>query len=213
MRLKQLFIDTETTGTYTETVGLYQFGGIIVAGKRGEEFEFNCDIFEEDDVDLKALETNGITLEEISQFPDPQQVFEQFISVLDKYVDRYNPMDKFVVYGYGAKFDQQMLRNWFYKLGDDYFGSWFWHPFVDIMNLAMYIKQGERRNLANFKMQTVADYLHIRTDKTRLHTALYDAQIAKKIYEKLDSFISLSRNADGNEKAHCYYGVDSDIPF
>lgn len=184
--LKQLFIDTETTGVNTNTCGVYQIGGIIKVGKREEEFEFNCDIFEENEIDPKAFETNKMTVETISEYPSPDIVFEQFTSLLEKYVDKYDKNDKFIVIGYGSEFDQQVLRNWFYRLGDDYFGSWFWHPWVCVMNLAQYVLQEERNMLTNFKQSAVAEYLRIRVSEDKLHTALYDAQLAKKIYEKLN---------------------------
>jgi len=184
--IKQLFIDTETTGVDRDLSGVWQIGGIIKVGKREEEFEINCDIFEEDEINPKAFETNDMTLEKIAKFQPPEKALEQLIGILDKYVDKYDKKDKFIVLGYGAEFDQQILRNWFYKLGDDYFGSWIWHPWIDIMVLAQYVLQGVRPNLENFKQRTVADYLQIRTDETKLHSALYDAQIARKIYNKLE---------------------------
>jgi DNA polymerase-3 subunit epsilon len=183
--IKQMFIDTETTGVDTRTSGVYQIGGIIIAGKRGEEFEFNCDIFTEDEISPKAFEKTKITLKDISKYPPPDQIHQQFINIMDKYVDRYDKKDKFVVFAYGSEFDQRILSNWFYKLGDDYFRSWFWHPWICIMNLAMYALQGDRKELENFKLLTVAEYLHVRVKEDKLHTALYDAQLAKKVYHKL----------------------------
>ena len=188
--IKQLFIDTETTGVNTDIVGMYQVGGIIRVGKREEEFEFNCDIFEEDEIDPKAFEKNGLTLKEIATFPTPQDTFEKFINLLDKYIDRYDKKDKFIVIGYGAEFDQRILSNWFYKLGDDYFRSWFWHPWIDVMNLAMYVVKDYRSDISSFKLKSIAEHFHIRTDDTKLHTALYDAQITRKIYNKLEHYIN-----------------------
>lgn len=187
--VKRLFLDTETTGTNTDTVGMYQLGGIIEVGKREEEFEFNCDIFEEDAIDPKSFGTNGMTLEKISNSPSPEKVLEQFTGLLDKYVDRYDKQDKWIVIGYGVEFDQKILRNWFYKLGDDFFGSWFWHPWICVMNLAQYVLQEERSEIENFRQNTIAEYLHIRVDESKLHTALYDAKITRKIFNKLEERI------------------------
>ncbi|MDD5053474.1 MAG: 3'-5' exonuclease [Sulfuricurvum sp.] len=183
--VKQLFIDTETTGVNVNAVGMYQLGGVIVAGRREEEFEFNCDIFEEDEVNTDAFENNGMSIEKISSFPSPEIVLGKFIDLMDKYVDRYDRRDKFVVIGYGSEFDQQILRNWFYKLDDDYFGSWFWHPWVCVMNLAMFACQVSRAEMQNFKLKTVAEHLEIPVVDEKLHTALYDAKLAREVYSKI----------------------------
>lgn len=183
--LKLMFIDTETTGTDTIMSGLWQIGGIIECGRRSEEFLFECDVFEEDIFDPKVIEVTGITPQKLEMLPDPKEVFDKFVELLDKYVDRYDKQDKFTAIGFFAEFDQKIIRTWFEKNDDDYFGSWFWHPWLCMANVAAFTYRKHRSDFLNFRMETVADQLGIDFDSNNLHNALFDAKIAREIYLKL----------------------------
>jgi DNA polymerase-3 subunit epsilon len=183
--LKLIFIDVETTGTDREKSGIWQIGGIIECGKRKEEFEFECDIFEQNTFDPKVTEVTGITLEKLNQMADPGKTYDKFIELLGGYVDKYDKKDKFQAVSYGGDFDQEMLRAWFLRNDDDYFGSWFWHPWICMMYAAAIELRKERAELKNFRLETVADYLGIKVDPTQTHNALYDAKLAREIYYKV----------------------------
>ena len=188
--LKQIFIDTETTGVNRETCGLYQIAGIIECGKRKEVFNFKFDIFEGCSVDESAFKTNGMSLEKIAQFADPTESYEKFIKLLDKYVDKYDKKDKFTFIAYGAEFDADVLRAWFQRNDDDYYGSWFFHPAVDVMNMAAYHYRFERNQFANFKLKTVAEYMKITkpifAEESDFHDALFDADITYQMFKQLE---------------------------
>jgi len=183
--LKLIFLDTETTGIDTDKCGIWQIGGIIECGKRSEEFLFECDIFEQNLFQDQCMEKTGITLEKLGKLPDPGETYDKFIELLSKYVDKYDKKDKFTAVNFGAEFDQAFLRRWFERNDDDYFGSWFWHPWICMMNVAAFYAMEERKELRNFKLGTVAEYLKIPIDESKQHNALYDAGIAREIYHKL----------------------------
>lgn len=205
MIIKQLFIDTETTGIDPKKNGLFNIGGVIVNDGRIEEFDLFCDVFTEDTFDLGAMEKNGFTNEQIAKLPDPEVTFNQFIGILDKHIDKYDKEDKFYVFGYFSEFDCQFLRQWFWNNGDQYFGSRFHHPWLDVSVIAMYylMEKGERHLLENFKLTTVARYLGIDIDDNKSHTSLYDAQLAKQVYDCCTGTGSFSDAL----------GYDDDIPF
>lgn len=183
--IKRIFLDTETTGSNRLACGVWQIGGIIEAGKREEEFQFECDIFSEDEIDDKALEMNDLTLQILSLKPDPIDVMVQFQELLAKYVDKFDKQDKFYFINFGAEFDSEVMRQWFAKCGDDYYGSWFWHPPIDVMVLAMQDIIGKRHQLKKFKQSMVAEYYRVDFDESKLHTSLYDANVARRIYYKI----------------------------
>ncbi len=191
--LKQIFIDTETTSVNRRECGLWQLSGIIECGKRIEKFDFKMDIFEDSDIDPKAFEKNKMSLEKISKFADPTETYEKFINLLNKYVDKYDRNDKFIAIAYGAEFDQEVLRAWFERNDDDYFGSYFFHPWICVMNFAAYKYRNQRANFKNFKLETVAEYMGICDEKceTNLyHDAAFDIDITYKIYKKLEELES-----------------------
>lgn len=117
-------------------------------------------------------------------YPPMRQVYDQFINMLSKYVDRYDRYDKFFLVGYNnASFDNQFLRAWFGHNGDKYFGSWFWANSIDVMVIATPYLADRRSQMVNFKQGTVAKTLGITVEDDKLHDALYDIDICKAIYD------------------------------
>ena len=191
MPTKRLFLDTETTSTDQKRAGVYQISGVIEYDKIYEEFNFLCNIFDNDLVEDSAFKVNEMSIEKIMKFPDPVSVFQQFIGLLSKHVDRYDKNDKFTAIGYFSEFDAQILRNWFNKNNDSYFGSWFWHPWIDVAQMAAYVYQEDRDIFPNFRLRTIAYAMSLINDKEEknLHNALIDAKITRQMYWELDKIL------------------------
>lgn len=184
--IKKLFLDTETTGVEVQDNAIIEIGLVVNYDNTYEEYLLNCRPFDLDyKLSKESEEKYGFTREIIDKFPSSEQTYKTLIDILDIYVDRYNKMDKFVVYGYGAEFDVQFLRKFFLENDDKYFGAWFWHPWVDIMSLAMHNLADQRHRLENFRLTTVAEYLGVSVDNEKLHGALYDAQLCRQVYMKI----------------------------
>lgn len=186
MNHKTIFLDTETTGLDTDKCGVYQIAGIIdVDNKTVEEFDISCSLFPGDIIEQEALDKGEITIEEIAAFQRPQKAFIELSKILRKHIDQYDPTDKFIALAYVADFDNRVLRRFFKKNNNDYFGSFFWHPWIDIFNLAAYIWQDKRHEFENFKLGTVAKYCGIDFREDALHDAMCDVRIARELYYKL----------------------------
>jgi len=186
MAHKVLFLDTETTSVNTEKCGLIQISGIVeIDGNPVEEFDIRSSIFPEDEVSEEALVKNGVSLEQIQSFQPPKAAFFKLLSILKKHVDKYDKLDKFIVVAYVSSFDNAVLRSWFKKNHDDYFGSWFWNPWIDTMNLAIYVYQNRRFEFENFKQITVAKFVGINVDDRKAHDALYDVRMCRQIYKNI----------------------------
>ena len=184
--MKFIYIDVETTGIECPESGLVQLAGEIeVDGDIIERFEYKIRPFPKDLISGEALEVNGMSREDLRQYNDPSEVFEEFIGILGKYVDRYDRSDKFLFVGYNAQFDADHLRAWFEKNGDRYFGSWFWHPPLDVMGMASIALMNKRHGLKNFRLTTVAAALGFKVDEGKAHDALYDVCLTKKLFHHL----------------------------
>lgn len=184
--MKLLYLDVETTGTDPKKNGIIQISGIIeIDGEEKETFDFPVQPFESDVIEQSALDVNKVERAFLQELPSAATVYGQLIALLSKYVDRFNKRDKFVVVGYNAAFDTQFLREWFAKNGDKYYGSWFWHPYVDVMTLTMAFNLDSRPTLPDFKLITVAKFLGFAIDEAGLHNALYDVLLTKLIYRKV----------------------------
>lgn len=190
--MKSIYLDVETTGVPCPESGLIQLSGAIEQdGEIQEEFDFRIKPFPGDAVCDEALSITGVTREELASFEAPEECFEKFINTLGKYVDRYNKNDKLHIVAYNALFDVQHLRAWFEKNGDKYFGSWFWHPAIDVMNMAALALAPRRSTLENFKLLTVARFAGIEFDENLGHDALYDVHITRRLFRCLCGYLGI----------------------
>ena len=183
--IKKIFYDLETTGLDPVINGIHQLSGCIeIDGNVAEYFNFKMKPFPKDELEPKALEVGGITIGDLATYPEPQEVYKKFLSLMGKYVNKFDKKDKFFLYGYNnRKFDDNFLRSWFDKIGDKYFGSWFCQYTSDIMVLAVEYLLEDIPDMENFKLMTVAKHLGIEIDETKAHDAVYDIDISRRVYE------------------------------
>ena len=127
-----------------------------------------------------------VTREQIQAYPPMREVYERFVAMLSKYVDKYDRQDKFFLVGYNnASFDNQFLKAFFVQNGDDYFYSWFWVNSIDVMVLATRHLMRQRHEMPDFKQETVAKALGIPIEAEKLHDASYDIRLTRAIYERV----------------------------
>jgi DNA polymerase-3 subunit epsilon len=188
---KLCFIDVETGGTNPFKAPLLQISGIIdVDGTTMESFDLYAKPFDEDVIDPKALEKNKITMEEIyhtEKYQAPQIVYRDLVKILSIYIDKFNKKDKFFLVGYNShSFDMAVLRSFFTKNGDNYFGSFFHFPSIDVMFLAAYLLMDIRPDMLNFQLGTVARTLGYGDEiDEQLHDSHFDCVLTREMYYKL----------------------------
>jgi len=183
--MKLVFFDLETTGTNPGKHGIHQISGqIVIDGVVKESFDFHVQPNPKALIEEEALKVGGVTREQILAYPPMQQVYQEFVTMLGKYVDKFNKKDKFFLVGYNnAAFDNQFLRGFFLQNGDVYFGSWFWSNSIDVMVLASAYLATRRPEMENFKLSTVAKTLGIVVNDDSLHDAMYDIELTKAVFD------------------------------
>lgn len=184
--MKRIWIDTETTGTDPDKHDIWQLAGIIETDTEEQEFDFKMKPINMESVDKEALEVGGVTMEQLAGFPDARMVLTDFSMLLSRYVSPYNRQDKFTIYGFNVRFDEDMLRAWWRKCGNKFYGSYFWWPSVDVAQLAhVHLMDNEKRHvMPNFKLGTVATVMGIAIED-RLHDAMTDIRLTKAIFQKI----------------------------
>ena len=192
--MKLVYYDLETTGTNPGKHGIHQISGqIVIDGVIKETFDFHVQPNPRAMIEDEALKVGGVTREQILAYPPMQQVYQEFVAMLGKYVDKFNKKDKFFLVGYNnAAFDNQFLRGFFLQNGDVYFGSWFWSNSIDVMVLASAYLATRRPEMENFKLSTVAKTLGIVVNDDSLHDAMYDIELTKAVFD------IVTRNQYGN---------------
>lgn len=112
-------------------------------------------------------------------------IYERFITALDKMVDKFNPKDKLYFMAYNASFDTEHVRRMFKDNNNNYYASYFHVPSVDVMQVAAIYLMGKRGQPENFKLGTVAKFMGVEVVNSKLHDGLYDIQITHKLYKIL----------------------------
>ena len=178
MKRKILWIDTETTGLNPQENGIIQIAALIeINGLVMENLNYKMCPLEGDKIDATALETNGHTEGQVMGFPSPQDAVDGLQEAMSNYVDKFDKTDKFVIAGYFVRFDIDMLRGLFNKLGNKYFGSWFFSVSYDVQGLvAERVVRGFRA--PNYKLKTVCKEFGIEINP---HEAMSDIAATRSL--------------------------------
>ena len=187
---KIIFIDTETGGVNPEKAALIQLSGIIRIDKKDvEKFNFYIKPFENSEVTEKALEVQGRTLDELKtdKYVEEKEVYKQFINLLDKYIDKYDRTDKFIVAGYNVRFDVDILKAFFQRHGNNFLFSYLDSSMLDPLYSIRLLQIAEVLPvLENNKLETWCKHFGI---ELKAHDSLEDIEATKKLIGKLISLI------------------------
>lgn len=180
--MKLLFIDTETGGLDSKNSALIQLSGIIRVDKKDvEQFNFFIKPFEGAEVAEEALAVQGRTTEDLkdSKYKSEEEVFREFKALLDKYVDKFDRNDKFILAGYNVKFDMNFLNEFFKRNGDKYLFSYIERKVLDPFEYITFLQMcGKLPTLQNNKLETWCEHFKIPLDA---HDSLNDIIATKQL--------------------------------
>ena len=182
---KYCFLDVETTGLYPWKHSITQLSGILeidceeVAG-----FNYFIKPDPNKDIDLKALAVQGRTLADFAEAMPASAAYEDLHKLLSKHCEKFDKTDKFFFIAYNARFDEDFVRAFFTANGNKFFGSFFWTPSIDVMQMAAIESMMERQFFPDFKLGTVAEYfLQKRTEG--LHDSNVDIRLTRDLFYHL----------------------------
>jgi len=183
--MKRCFIDTETTGVDPQKNGIWQISGIVAFDKQiVNRFTHTFLPHEETVWDTEAREMapkDILAKIDAGELPSSWNAYKDF-KVSVNYVNPFNKKDKFFFIAYNAYFDWQFLQEFFRQNKDQYFGSLFAYPPIDVACLAAERLGDERLSMPNFKLHTVALRFGLTVDEAKLHGAEYDVELTKDLY-------------------------------
>ena len=182
---KAFYFDVETTGLNEWKNDIIQLAWIVeINGEIRDTGVTHVRPFDFTTIEPKALETNGMKLEELKDFPHPQEVHDGLLQLLGKYVNKYDKGDKFHPAGYNVRFDVGFLQNFFKKNNDKYYGSWFNWKLVDPLAKLYEMDYEGRISLPDYKLSTVCAHFGI---PLMAHDALSDIKATWELRKHLST--------------------------
>lgn len=178
--MKLIYLDTETTGVDCKRHAIVQVAGILSVDGKETEFNIEMQPFAGAAVERLALWKNSYTMEELAGKQSSEDGYKQFHELISGTVDRFDKTDKLTLVGYNAVFDAGFLREWYKRNGNEFYGSYFHNPPLDVMQLAAWYMVGKRINLKDFRLVTVYEAI-MGKPLEDAHDALADIRATREL--------------------------------
>lgn len=186
---KIIFFDTETTGLDPLKCGMHQLAGeVVVNDEVVDKFDYRINPFKECEVSYVALAISNTKALDFLKYNQEFQVLYMFTEKIYKYKEHTKAKDKLFLatWARDPAFDVKFLKAFFERnKNTSTFESLFWSNFIDVKSLATHYLQERRHDIESFNLASVAKYLGIEVDESKLHSAMYDAYLCRMVYFKL----------------------------
>ena len=173
--MRQIFLDTETTGLYpSQGHRIIEIAAIEMISRRSTSNHFHVYLNPEREIDPAAQEVHGITYEFLQDKPLFETVSEQFIDFIRD--------SELIIHN--APFDLGFLNAELGRIGLKPIES-ICGKITDTLKLAKDLRPGQRNNL-----DALCKHFDIDNSKRTLHGALLDAELLSEVY------MSMTRGQD-----------------
>jgi DNA polymerase-3 subunit epsilon len=187
--MKIFYYDVETCGLNPRQHSIHQLSALLeVDGKVVETLDLKIAPHPKSKIDPNALAVGaGVTEEQIRAYPSQAIQFKRLRAAIARYCDTMDKHDRFYRCGFNnAAFDNEFLRTFFDLNGDNSHFMVFHPESFDVMILAGYYLAPIRDEMPSFKLHRVARTLGINVDKEKLHDAIYDVELTRDIFKRLN---------------------------
>jgi DNA polymerase-3 subunit epsilon len=184
--MKLLYLDLETTGVDPKRCSIVQVAYLVeVDGKVVDASTFFIKPFKDCIIEPGALALSDVVPTAQQEGITYSEAFTRIHNMLEKYVDKFKRSDKFFLIGYNVRFDDDFMREMWKKYKDNYYGSWFFWPPIDVAVLACQFLMKTRHQMPDFKLSTVVRTLGLERVGSA-HDALSDIHITRGLYLKVN---------------------------
>ncbi len=165
--MRQIFLDTETTGLYPDQGHrIIEIAAVEIFNRRPTQRHFHVYINPEREIDAGAQEVHGISLEFLQDKPLFAQVAEEFVEFVRG--------AELIIHN--APFDMGFLNMELARLGLDKLETSV-SGVIDTLKMAKESRPGQRNNL-----DALCRHFGIDNSKRTLHGALLDAELLGEVY-------------------------------
>jgi DNA polymerase III subunit epsilon len=165
--MRQIFLDTETTGLYPDQGHrIIEIAAVEIFNRRPTQRHFHIYINPEREIDPGAQEVHGISLEFLQDKP-------LFASIAAEFVEFVRGAELII---HNAPFDIGFLNMELTKLGQDKLETYV-SGIIDTLKMAKDMRPGQRNNL-----DALCRHFGIDNSQRTLHGALLDAELLAEVY-------------------------------
>ena len=165
--MRQIFLDTETTGLYPDQGHrIIEIAAVEIFNRRPTQRHFHIYINPEREIDAGAQEVHGISLEFLQDKPLFSQVASEFLEFVRG--------AELIIHN--APFDVGFLNMELSRLNMDKLETYV-SGIVDTLKMAKEMRPGQRNNL-----DALCRHFGIDNSKRTLHGALLDAELLADVY-------------------------------
>lgn len=165
--MRQIFLDTETTGLYPDQGHrIIEIAAVEIFNRRPTQRHFHIYINPEREIDAGAQEVHGISLEFLQDKPLFTHIAEEFIEFIRG--------AELIIHN--APFDVGFLNMELAKLGLDKLETYI-SGIIDTLKMAKEMRPGQRNNL-----DALCRHFGIDNSQRTLHGALLDAELLAEVY-------------------------------
>lgn len=189
MAVRQIVLDTETTGLYANQGDrLIEFAGLEMIDRRLTGNYLHLYVHPERDIAPEAIAVHGITLDDLADKPKFAEVATQIAEFLQD--------SELIIHN--AAFDVGFLDMEFGRLGMSKTEQITGHPSIDTVAMARRLYPGQKVNL-----DALCNRLGVDKTKRVLHGALIDCELLAEVYLGMTrGQFSLDVKADDEEALH-----------
>lgn len=165
--MRQIFLDTETTGLYPDQGHrIIEIAAVEIFNRRPTQRHFHIYINPEREIDPGAQEVHGISLEFLQDKP-------LFASIAAEFIAFIRGAELII---HNAPFDIGFLNMELAKLGQDKLETYV-SGIIDTLKMAKDMRPGQRNNL-----DALCRHFGIDNSQRTLHGALLDAELLAEVY-------------------------------
>lgn len=165
--MRQIFLDTETTGLYPDQGHrIIEIAAVEIFNRRPTQRHFHIYINPEREIDPGAQEVHGISLEFLQDKP-------LFANIAEEFIEFIRGAELII---HNAPFDVGFLNMELAKLNMDKLESYI-SGIIDTLKMAKEMRPGQRNNL-----DALCRHYGIDNSQRTLHGALLDAELLAEVY-------------------------------
>lgn len=198
---KILFIDVLSTGMDVKRCAIYRIAGIYTEdGQEKKRFDFQVRPFPGARISDQSLWVGGVDRAILANYPEQNKAFSKFIDMLNTFVEVRNARDKMYLAGFNtATMDAPFLLQWFNINQNERYRDYFHMQIIDMMTIAGFALMDKRKNMQDFKLESVAKQLNIYPGEGDTSDCIQNAKISLDIYRYMRTEFGLEQYNDTSE--------------